>query len=97
MQRLFFLILMLTIVVAGREVPECVSLADDVSNDGEIPACSQQSAPQSSAKIPCSTWGGCNSAGFYRTKENPYVAPAMGTAAIQIGTTILLLLCEQRK
>ena len=28
--------LMLMLGVAGREIPECASLADDVSNDGEV-------------------------------------------------------------
>jgi hypothetical protein len=30
------LMLMLMLGVAGREIPECASLADDVSNDGEV-------------------------------------------------------------
>lgn len=31
-----YLILFLCIGVMGREVPECMSLGDDVSNDGEV-------------------------------------------------------------
>ena len=39
---LFFLILILTIGVFGREIPECLRLEDDVSNDGAVALCLQE-------------------------------------------------------
>jgi hypothetical protein len=38
---LWTFIIALTLAVAGREVPECANLEDDVSNDGGAVACVQ--------------------------------------------------------
>jgi hypothetical protein len=99
MQKLFFVILMLTIAIAGRDVFEYMSLADDVSNDGEIPAYSQERVPELPAlSLPRTKRRSRNFSYFSRTARNrAFVISVVGTAAIQVGTTILLLLCEQRR
>ena len=40
----FILVLILLAGVAGREIPECTALADDVSNDGEVVSYRQEEA-----------------------------------------------------
>jgi hypothetical protein len=39
---LLYLVLFLCMGVIGRELPECMSLEDDVSNDGDVAVCDLQ-------------------------------------------------------
>jgi hypothetical protein len=98
MRKLGFLILILTIALFGREVPEFVSLTEDVSNDAEIPACSQENIlTLSLTSSPQPMRGGC-AAGSSRTKQNfPFSILPWSVAVTRTGATILLLLSEQRK
>jgi hypothetical protein len=52
MGRRFFayLVLFLCIGVMGREVPECMSLGDDVSNDGDVAVYNLQPPQESSSR-----------------------------------------------
>jgi hypothetical protein len=43
---LCFVVLLLVLGVAGREVPELFSLTDDVSNDGELVTWADDAVPQ---------------------------------------------------
>ena len=38
-------IIALPLAVAGREVPECTNLEDDVSNDGDVVSCVEVAVP----------------------------------------------------
>lgn len=41
-----FLLFFLVLAVAGREVPECVTLGDDVSNDGTVASRADEVVPK---------------------------------------------------
>lgn len=47
---LWWLVLSLLLAVAGREVPELLNLADDLSNDGTVVSWVCQAAPQVSVR-----------------------------------------------
>ena len=98
MRKLCFLILILTIALVGREVPEFVSLTEDVSNDAEIPACAQENIlTLSLTGSPQPMRGGCDTGPPAQSRTFPFSIPPWGVAVTRTEATIPLLLSEQRK
>ena|SRR5215469_8301441 len=98
MRKLCFLVLMLAIAVVGREVPEYLSLTDDVSNDGEISVDWQDATSTVAAtSLPHAESRRCRFTGSSRSNSLSFSISPVGVPATLTGRAILLLLCEQRK
>jgi hypothetical protein len=99
MRKLCFLVLLLAVAVAAREVAEYLSLTDDVSNDGEISVYALDATLRISATRPSYCTGRhCDFTGSFRAKHNCFSSLfSLGAPATITGRTLLLLLSEQRK
>jgi hypothetical protein len=96
---LCFLLFFLALAVAGREAPECVTLSDDVSNDGTVAPRVEEVVPKVSSRraIPQARYEStnrrsCSTANLYRFSFSPLCAPPK-----LAGQELLHFLTLQRK
>ncbi len=96
---LCFLLFFLALAVAGREVPECVTLGDDVSNDGTVASRVEEVVPKVSSRraTPQERYESTNKGSFpianlYRFSFSPLCAPPK-----LAGQELLHILTLQRK
>ena len=95
---LLLLTLFAALGVMTRELPECLSLSDDISNDGDVPVLCQKELLERISAL--ETLGGispaCLAPSFGQEPCNS-AAATRGAASLKSARSLLLLLHVQRK
>ncbi len=95
---LLLLTLFAALGVMTRELPECLSLSDDISNDGDVPVLCQKELLEriSVFETRGSVSPTCLTPSF---RQEPYNSPVAirGAPALKSARSLLLLLHVQRK
>jgi hypothetical protein len=95
---LLLLTLFAALGVMTRELPECLSLSDDISNDGDVPVLCQKELLERVLvfETRASVSPACLALSF---EQKPYNSPAAtrGAPSLKSARSLLLLLHVQRK
>jgi hypothetical protein len=93
---LMLLTLFAALGVITRELPECLSLSDDISNDADVPVLCQKELLERISETRGSVSLACLALSF---GQKPYNSPAAarGAPSLKSARSLLLLLHAQRK